>query len=91
ALAAALAALPGWERRGERLAREYRFADFRTAFAFLTAVALESEARDHHPEWTNAYDRVAIAWTTHSAGGLTELDVALAHRCDAMAAALGAA
>jgi 4a-hydroxytetrahydrobiopterin dehydratase len=83
----ALAALPGWtydaDRRG--IARSFRFADFGEAFAFMTRVALEAEKADHHPEWSNVWNKVDVLLTTHSAGGLTEKDVALARKLDEIA------
>jgi 4a-hydroxytetrahydrobiopterin dehydratase len=84
--AEALAALPGWTHEAGRdaIARSLRFADFSEAFAFMTRVALEAEKADHHPEWTNVWNRVDILLTTHSAGGLTEKDVALARKIDAI-------
>jgi 4a-hydroxytetrahydrobiopterin dehydratase len=88
--AAALAELTGWAEAGERdaIARSFRFADFGEAFAFMTRVALAAEQADHHPEWSNVWNRVDILLTTHDAGGLTERDVALAKRIDAFAASL---
>ena len=83
----ALSALPHWshdEGRGG-LARSFRFRDFGEAFAFMTRVALEAEKADHHPDWSNVWNRVDIFLTTHSAGGLTERDVALARRIDEIA------
>ena len=85
---AALAALPGWTMVAgrEAIARSYKLKDFNAAFGFMTRVALKAEQLDHHPEWTNVWNRVDITLTTHSAKGLTELDVALALHCDAVAA-----
>ncbi len=92
--AAALAGLPGWTHQPDRdaIERTFRFRDFSEAFAFMTRVAMAAEQADHHPEWSNVWNRVDILLTTHSAGGLTEKDVALAKRIDAFAAqlALGA-
>jgi 4a-hydroxytetrahydrobiopterin dehydratase len=79
-----LAALPDWsfdEARGA-ISRRFVFADFAQAFAFMTQVALAAERRDHHPEWSNLYNRVEVVLTTHDAGGLTEKDVDLARVCD---------
>ena len=79
-----LAGLPDWqldEARGA-IRRSFRFADFGEAFAFMTQVALAAEKRDHHPEWSNVYNRVEIALTTHDAGGLTDKDIELARVCD---------
>jgi 4a-hydroxytetrahydrobiopterin dehydratase len=77
---AALRELPGWSLRADGLAiaREFRFADFSEAFAFMTRVALLAEKADHHPEWSNVYNRVAVTLTTHDAGGLSARDVAMA-------------
>ncbi len=81
-IALALAALPGWNRDGEHLMRAYKFKDFVHAFAFMTRVALLAERADHHPEWSNAYNRVDIRLTTHDVGGLTARDTALAAAID---------
>ncbi len=88
--AAALAQLPEWLMVDGRdaIERSFRFAGFTEAFAFMTAVALEAERADHHPEWSNVWNRVDIVLTTHSDGGLTAKDVALAKRIDALAALL---
>lgn len=84
---AALATLPGWTWDAERdaIRRSFRFAGFVEAFAFMTALALEAERADHHPEWSNIWNRVDILLTTHDAGGLTAKDIALAVRADALA------
>ncbi len=74
----ALAQLPGWSIRKGKLAREFKFADFSEAFAFMTRVALAAEQRDHHPDWSNVWNRVSIELVTHDAGAITERDVALA-------------
>jgi 4a-hydroxytetrahydrobiopterin dehydratase len=84
AIKAAQAALPGWQVRQGRLVREFRFADFSQAFAFMTRVALLAERLDHHPDWSNAYNRVTIELSTHDAGGLTELDFELARQIGAL-------
>lgn len=81
-IALALEALPGWNRDGDHIVRAYRFADFTHAFAFMARVALLAEKADHHPEWSNVYDKVAIRLTTHNAGGLTARDVDLARAID---------
>lgn len=81
-IALALAGLPGWNRDGEHLVRAYRFKDFTHAFAFMTRVALLAEAADHHPDWSNVYNRVDIRLMTHDAGGLTTRDIALAAAID---------
>lgn len=74
----ALRALPGWSLHDGKLRRELRFADFSAAFAFMTRVALAAEKRNHHPEWSNVWNRVCIDLTTHESDGITERDVALA-------------
>ena len=81
----ALDTLPAWrhaDERGGTITREFRFAGFAQAFAFMTLVAIEADKRDHHPEWSNVYDRVTITLTTHDAGGLTLRDVELARLAD---------
>ena len=84
---AALADLPDWvwqEQRGG-IARSIAFDDFPQAFAFMTRVAMEAEKADHHPEWTNVWNRVDIFLVTHDAGGLTQKDVSLAKLIDRFA------
>jgi 4a-hydroxytetrahydrobiopterin dehydratase len=85
----ALADLPGWTWNADReaIVRSFRFDDFSEAFAFMTRVALAAEQADHHPEWSNVWNRVDITLTSHDAKGLTAKDVALARRIDAFAAA----
>jgi 4a-hydroxytetrahydrobiopterin dehydratase len=86
-LAAALAALPGWTCERDALTKEYRFGHFRDALGFMLRAGFEAEALDHHPEWTNSYDRVAVRLCTHSAGGkVTAKDVELARRLEALRA-----
>jgi len=75
-------ALPHWSLVNGKLQRELRFADFVDAFAFMTKVALIAEAMGHHPEWSNVWNRVTIALTTHDTGGLSDLDLELARRID---------
>lgn len=83
----ALAELPLWrhDAAADTITREFRFADFSAAFGFMSRVALAAERADHHPEWSNVWNRVRITLTTHDAGGLTDKDVALATRIDALA------
>ena len=88
---AALAQLPQWRAApGDRdaIVRSFRFGDFNAAFGFMTRVALAAEKLDHHPEWSNVYDRVEVLLATHDAGGVTALDVSLAKIMDAAAADL---
>ena len=77
---AALAGLPGWAFDSERngIAKGFKFADFGAAFGFMIRVALEAEKADHHPEWSNVWNRVDILLSTHSEGGVTAKDIALA-------------
>lgn len=91
ARAAALAELEGWSEDPERDAinKTYWFDGFDAAWGFMTRVAIKAETMVHHPEWTNVYGRVDVTLTTHSAGGLTELDVELARYMDAAAAGTG--
>ena len=70
----------------DAIAKTYAFRDFIEAFGWMSAVALTAEKIGHHPEWSNVYRRVEVTLTTHDAGGLTELDVALARKMDARAA-----
>jgi 4a-hydroxytetrahydrobiopterin dehydratase len=89
-IAAALGGLPGWSRDGDKLLREYRFADFVTAFGFMAAAALVAERMNHHPEWFNVYGTVRVHLATHDAGGITRKDVELAQAMDALAGPRGA-
>jgi 4a-hydroxytetrahydrobiopterin dehydratase len=79
----------GWTREGEALVREFRFRDFSEAWGFMSRCALLAERMDHHPEWTNVWNRVSVRLTTHDAnggrGGLTERDVRLAKAMSALA------
>ena len=81
-----LGSIPGWDLAGDKLHREFRFKDFKRAFSFMTAVALVAEGLDHHPDWSNVYNKVRVHLTTHEAGGLTQRDLDLAARMDALAA-----
>lgn len=78
--------LPAWSLQNGKLQRELRFADFVEAFAFMTKVALVAEAMGHHPEWSNVWNRLTIALTTHDTGGLSNLDLEMARRIDALLA-----
>lgn len=85
-----LNSLEGWEKADDdrdAVAKTYKFADFKQAFAFMTACALKAEQMDHHPEWFNVYNRVEVKLTTHDAGGVTVLDETLAAFMDKTAAA----
>jgi 4a-hydroxytetrahydrobiopterin dehydratase len=77
--------LPSWALAEGKLQRTFRFADFSEAFGFMVRVALAAETLGHHPEWSNVWNRVTIALTTHDLGGLSSLDVELARRIEALA------
>jgi len=82
---AGLAGLAGWTFDAGRngIARSFKFGDFGEAFAFMTRVALAAEKADHHPEWSNVWNRVDILLSTHSEGGVTAKDIALAKAIEA--------
>lgn len=84
----ALADLPGWRRADDprpAIARTLAFADFNAAWGFMNRVALKAETLDHHPEWSNVYNRVEVLLTTHDAGGVTQKDLDLARFIDSIA------
>lgn len=89
ALKAALEKLPGWTktRAGGAITRIFEFEDFNAAFGFMARVALAAEKMNHHPEWSNVYRKVEVVLTTHDAGGVTGLDIALAAIMDRIAEA----
>lgn len=80
----ALARLAGWRDAAERdaIVKSFKFKDFNHAFGFMARVAMEAERINHHPEWSNVYNRVEVTLTTHDCGGLSKRDVALAHFMD---------
>ncbi len=84
---AALRELTAWTLKDGKLHRELLFDDFVSAFGFMSSVALVAEAQGHHPEWFNVYNRLTIDLSTHDVGALSEHDLALARRIDALAAA----
>jgi 4a-hydroxytetrahydrobiopterin dehydratase len=67
-----------WTLRKDKLTKEFKFENFVRAFGFMSSVAILAEKHDHHPEWSNVYDTVDIALTTHEAGGITQRDFDLA-------------
>ena len=80
-IAAVLKELPGWTFERDALAKEFKFGSFKEALSFMVRAGFEAEAMDHHPEWTNVYNRVAVRLNTHDAGGkVTAKDVELAQR-----------
>lgn len=82
-----LASLAGWSLAGAKLRREFLFRDFSEAFGFMARVALVAEKLDHHPDWSNVWNRVTVELWTHDAGGLTELDFELARAMNKLAGA----
>jgi 4a-hydroxytetrahydrobiopterin dehydratase len=78
----ALAELDGWQETpdGRAIGKRFKFKSFSEAFAFMTRVALAAEKMDHHPEWSNVYNQVEVKLSTHSAKGVTELDIKLAKK-----------
>jgi len=74
--------LKDWTEERAGIKREFKFKNFIEAFSFMTAVALEAEKLNHHPDWSNSYNRVNVALTTHSAGGITQNDFDLANRME---------
>jgi 4a-hydroxytetrahydrobiopterin dehydratase len=84
---AVLAQLSGWTAADgrEAIVKTFRFKDFNQAFGFMTRIALAAEKLDHHPEWSNVYNRVEVLLATHDADGVTELDLKLAKIMDAAA------
>ena len=80
-----LQALPLWivDAKVGAITREFVLADFMQAFAFMTQIAIAAEKHNHHPEWSNVYNKVLITWTTHDVQGLSSNDITLARICDA--------
>lgn len=89
ALADAVATLTGWSVQNGKLHKELVFADFVEAFGFMAAAALCAERRNHHPDWSNVYNRVRIDLSTHDVGGITMFDVELARDFDRIAGGAG--
>ncbi|KAB2721861.1 4a-hydroxytetrahydrobiopterin dehydratase [Brucella intermedia] len=83
----ALNELEGWQKVDgrEAISKSFRFKDFNAAFGFMTRTALHAEKLDHHPEWFNVYNRVDVTLSTHSENGITELDIKLAGKMNAIA------
>jgi 4a-hydroxytetrahydrobiopterin dehydratase len=77
-----LVQLIAWRYEDNSIHKDFKFQDFVSAFAFMTQVALHAEKLDHHPEWSNVYNKISITLSTHDAGGLTELDFKLARLID---------
>ena len=73
-----LATLNGWELKDNGIEKSFTFENFKQAFSAMTHIAMECEVQNHHPEWSNVYNRLHIRFSTHDAGGLTDLDFMLA-------------
>lgn len=84
-LAAAVDALPGWHIQDGKLSKQYRFASFAAAMGWMMSVAIEADKMDHHPEWSNVYNRVQVSLVTHDLGNvISSWDVALAQKMEAL-------
>jgi 4a-hydroxytetrahydrobiopterin dehydratase len=79
-----LKSLPGWSIVKEKLHKEFTFKDFVQAFGFMSRVALVAEKMNHHPDWSNVYNRVVIDLTTHDVGGISSFDVEFASKADTL-------
>ena len=77
-----LTTLDGWSVNGQSIEKVFEFADFRTAIAFMNRLVPMAETLNHHPDWSNAYNKVRISLTSHDAGGLTDADFAFASAAD---------
>lgn len=86
AIAAALSGLDGWRSVDgrEAIAKSFHFADFNAAFGWMTRAALMAEKMDHHPEWSNVYNRVEVTLASHDVDGVSERDIALARFLDSL-------
>ncbi len=80
----ALSSLQGWSIAGGKLHREFKFKDFKQAFSFMTGAALIAESLDHHPDWSNVYNRVTIDLVTHDLGGISTFDLEFAKRIESL-------
>ncbi|HEX2139904.1 MAG TPA: 4a-hydroxytetrahydrobiopterin dehydratase [Woeseiaceae bacterium] len=75
-----LAGLQGWSLADGKLSRDFKFADFARAFGFMASAAIEADKLNHHPEWSNVYNKVSVRLVTHEAKGITDLDFQLARK-----------
>lgn len=83
-IASRITHLPGWESNNDGIEKSFQFADFKAAFAAMTQIALEAEVMNHHPEWFNVYNRLNVRLSTHDAGGVTDKDIQLAEKIEAI-------
>lgn len=74
--------VPNWEFENDAINKEFTFKDFKDAFCFMTKIAFYAEIHNHHPEWTNVYNKVSITLNTHTSAGVTEKDIELAKLID---------
>lgn len=81
----ALTTLPGWSNQGDAITKRFEFEDFNSAMAFMAAAAVQIDELNHHPEWTNVYNRVDVRLTSHDAGGVTERDIKVARILEGLA------
>lgn len=83
-IAQELKKLSGWKLSddGKSISKSFEFKDFKHAFAFMTHVALIAEKANHHPDWSNVYNKLDVTLSTHDAGGITERDISLADKMD---------
>ena len=74
--------LNDWTLKNKKLSKVFKFSDFAQAFEFMSLVAIIAETMDHHPEWSNTYNKVAVNLITHDVGGISELDIKLANKME---------
>lgn len=84
-VAGKLTELVGWELMGQSIEKDFEFADFKSAFGFMSRLAEVAESLNHHPDWSNTYNKVHISLTSHEAKGLTDKDFSFALAADAAA------
>jgi 4a-hydroxytetrahydrobiopterin dehydratase len=84
-IAAVLATLPGWAAQDGKLSKQFQFQSFAAALGWMVSAGVVAERLDHHPEWTNVYNKVTVHLTTHDRGGITGWDVDLAHAMEELA------
>jgi 4a-hydroxytetrahydrobiopterin dehydratase len=84
-----IAQRPGWTVKGDGLVRTYTFESFPDAIAFVTRLAFDAQAADHHPDLAVSYRKVTVTWSTHSEGGITDKDFEGTRQADAVAGRLG--
>lgn len=83
-IASRITHLNGWEIKDDGIEKSFQFADFKSAFSAMTHIAMEAEVMNHHPEWFNVYNRLNVRLSTHDAGGVTDKDIELAEKIEAI-------